>query len=444
MSQTVIVTSPGETPPGQAGPDGITVPRSRSARARVVAGLSYLRHALDGTPGQLRLISALCVLATVLAGLGGAAALYRRAAALDDARQDSRHLVLLQGIQTNLVKADADATNGFLAFGLVPLETQQDYTEAIRLASADLASAAQASPADAAAVATANQALSRYVTYVAAARDNNELPLGASYLQAAGLELRGTIIPLLEARSKADTSAISDAYSRAGNARWWLVLAAVVGLGMLLYAQVFLARRMRRIINVPAAAATAGLLVVLVVGALAMAGAQSKANAVRANALTDAIDISTSRVAAFDAKSRESLTLIVRGSGGANSANEKSWTTSMSTASGTLPAGLAEAAQHLRDYTTGHVAIRTLDDANNWNGAVKAATASGADSANAAFNAYDDATTEALTSRAESAADGLGDAGDLLTPAAILLLLVGLLAAGGGWLGISLRLDEYR
>jgi hypothetical protein len=173
-----------------------------------------------------------------------------------------------------------------------------------------------------------------------------------------------------------------------------------------------------------------------------MAIAQSRANDVRDGELANATRLSTSRVAAFNAKSDESLTLINRGSG--TLADDK-WTEPMDAAKKALPPG-SSAMAALDAYSTEHVAIRKLDLAGNWDAAVAAATepAGKEGSANAAFESYASQTENALKAEAATVSSGLDKAGNALLPAGILVVIVGLLAGIGAWWGISLRLDEYR
>lgn len=444
MSQTIVPTAPpgghaADAPDGPAGGQ----PAAATLQARVAAASQALRHALSGTPGKLRVVSGLAVLAAVLIAIGGGAALNDRSAALDEAKRASAHLVLLQSVQTNLVQADADATNSFLSFGLEPPNQRLDYIASIKAASHDLAVAADASPADASALGGANAALTRYTGYVSSARANNlqGLQVGASYLQTASALLQSDIVPQLAARSAADVKAIDSAYSRANHAAWWLALVALVGVGGLIWAQFYLAQHSRRIINLPLAASTAALLVALIVAAGAMALAQSRATDVRSGALSQAKALSTSRVSAFNAKSIESLTLISRGSG---PTLDPTWQTAFKKATSSLPSADGSAGRTLAAYGEQHVAIRKLDDAGNWDGARKLAIRTGPGSANAQFTSYAAQTKGALRDQATATASGLDRAGNALLPAAILIILVGLLAAIGAWWGVTLRLDEYR
>jgi hypothetical protein len=459
MSQTIVPTAPVGGPPqsasaGPSGADGTAPPRGTLGH-RLASASATIRHYLAGSPGRLRIISGLAVLAAVLVALGGGAALRERSAALDEANRSAEHLILVQRVQVNLVQANANATNSFLKFGLEPEDQRLAYIATIEAASRDLAQAADASPQDAAAMGRVNADLTRYTGYIGSARANNRFgnPVGANYLGTASDLLiaaptetaaRETMVTELAKRADADRVKIDAAYSRATHASWWLALVALIGLGVLIWAQFYLARHSRRILNVPLAAATVGLLVALITAAGAMAVAQSKANDVKDGSLANATALSRSRVAAFTAKSYESLTLINRGSG-----NEKdaAWTSVMATAKSALPAGSTEAAKALDDYAALHRTINATDVKGDWDTAVKRAVDPGTSakpSANTQFQAYDRATGAALTSQAREATTDLGDAGGALLPAGILVVIVGLLAAMGAWWGISLRLDEYR
>lgn len=446
MSQTIVPAASAaptaSTVP--AGPDGGPPAAGGTLSARLASATAALQHALSGTPGKLRVVAAVAVLGAVLVAIGGGAALRERASALDEVSATTAHLVLVQSVQTNLVQADADATNGFLAFGLEPAQQRLDYLAKLKDASRDLAIAASASSADAAALGHANAALTRYTGYVSSARANNlqGKQVGASYLQTASALMTSDIVSQLKLRSDADQAKINSAYSRAAHAAWWLGLVALIGFGALIWAQVYLSRHSHRFLNLPLAASSVLLLVALIVAAAAMAVAQSRANDVRNGSLAQATALSNSRVAAFNAKSIESLTLVQRGSG---PTQEPKWKAALKTATSSLATAQAgTAAADLGKYSTAHQAIRALDDGGNWDAARKQAISIEKGSANAQFSSYADQTQKALSTQVTSASSGLDRAGTALLPAGILILLVGLLAAVGAWWGVTLRLDEYR
>lgn len=440
MSQTVVVAPP------DAAPDVAGGPGQPSQPSRLAAGLAALRHALRGSPGRLRLVSATCVLACLLAGVIGGYALQRRSAALSDARGAATHLVLLQTVQTQLVEADAAATNGYLKFGLEPIENQQRYLAAMSAGSRGLAEAAKRSAERDSTLAGVNADVTRYAGFISSARADNRAQrpgAGPAYLTAASNLMRTQIIPALQRLAAADSRAIDDNFARAGNARWWLVFAAVLGLGALVGGQYYLTRHSRRAVNLPAAGATAGLAVVLLAAAVTMSGAQGDADDVRSGDLARAIAISDARVAAFDAKSLESLTLV---SPGSYAAYEPLWKEASEQAVASIGrGGVPAAGAALAAYRVQHERIRSLDQTQNKRtAAIDLARSTTAGSANGTFDAFAAASSDALRTRAAAASDGLSDAGDLLVPIGLLVLLVGVLAAVAAWYGVSQRLDEYR
>lgn len=430
MSQT-IVPAPAAVP--------IAPPPSRITEAS-----SALRRSFAGSPGRLRLIALGAVVSVVISALLGAWALQMRSSALDKAAASSSHLLLLQNVQTNLVQADAAATNSFLGYGLEPEAQRLDYIASLEAASNDLALAAQHSDADAQALGEANAALTRYSGYISSARANNRqgLPVGANYLETASSLLSTGVIEKLEERVTADKAAVESAFSQGANARWLLLLAVVIGIGGLVYAQLQVTRHSHRYVNIPAAISTVGLVVVLAASAVIMSSAQSEASDVRNGPLEKATGLSDSRVAAFSAKATESLTLIARGSA---TADDDDWNGLITTARQELD-GLAypQASSALDDYVAGHEQVNGLDVKGNWDDAVELATATDEGSVNALFDRYADLTQDDLNTQRDAASDRLADANNQLLPTGILLLVVGLLCAAGAWWGVSLRLDEYR
>jgi hypothetical protein len=215
---------------------------------------------------------------------------------------------------------------------------------------------------------------------------------------------------------------------------------------------VWLSLRTHRYVNPPLALATAAILVTLVVGAISLAAVGSRVSAVRDGSYAATLATATARIAAFDAKSNESLTLIARGSG---SAFEKAWVGSSkvvadeSAAAARLSTDAAKMGGLWTSYVNTHTQIRKADDGGQWEQAVSQATGSGpttsgTTSANTTFDAFDSSSGAALTSNSRSASDSLDAPRTWLPLAAWLGLLVGIASAASAWWGVSLRLEEYR
>jgi hypothetical protein len=410
---------------------------------RVVASL---KRGLEGTPGRLRVAAGVAILAAVVAGLGGAAALRDRASALQEAQDSAANLALLQGVRTNLGQADADAANAFLRFGLEPQAQQRDYAASLQAASRAIAAAAHGvDDADAQVLGEVNDLLTVYAGDVEAARANNRqgFPVGASYLNAASDLMREQILVKLAGVATNEERRTDAAYDRAAGASSWLWLSVVVGVGALLAVQVWLAGRSRRVLNMPAVPATGALVVVLIGAASLMAIAQNQADDVREGSYAQAAALGQMRVAAFSAKSQEALTLIARGSA---TAEDEEWKTQYDAAVSALRRAGSDSqlATPLDEYRQAHEALNTLDTEGQWDRAVAAATATGDGTANASFGLFAARSATALDDAANATRDGLDEARGGLLPLAFVVLLVGLLAAVGAWWGISLRLDEYR
>ena len=187
-----------------------------------------------------------------------------------------------------------------------------------------IAEAAQHQPADGNALGALNQALVAYTGQVEQARANNRqaLPIGAQYLREASADLRATALPLLKNLGEANNARVAEEFDRAARAALWLVVPGLLTLVVLGLALVWLARRTRRYVNLPLAAAALVVLVTVVVGTVGLLAVKEGVDTTRDGVYAATLSTAQARVAGFDAKSNESLTLIARGSGGAF---EKAW-----------------------------------------------------------------------------------------------------------------------
>ncbi|MEO5608284.1 MAG: hypothetical protein ABIQ61_05325 [Ornithinibacter sp.] len=427
----------------------VTATREPGPRGRLEEMVASVRDTLSGTPGRMRTVGILTIAATLFFGLAAGQAFRSADGALGRAAANSDQLVRIQAIQTNVVQADADATNAFLVGGLEPVAQRADYTDAVSAASGLVAEAAQHQPADGAALGALNRSLVAYTSQVEQARANNRqaLPIGAQYLKGASADLRTTALPLLKNLGEANTERVTEEFDRAARSAVWLVGAGVLTLIILVLAMVWLARRTRRYLNVPLAGAALVVLVTLVLGTAGLLSVRTTVDVTRDGVYAATLSTAQVRTAGFDAKSNESLTLIARGSG---AAFQKAWQGSADT----VTAGLAELAQNpassglaplpWSDYASVHQKIRARDDSGDWEGAVALATGLGNGSGNTAFAAFDASSGTQLATLSEQTSRQLGATGGWLPVAGALGVLAGLLAAASAWWGVSLRLEEYR
>jgi hypothetical protein len=431
-------TPPVSAPPARSGISG-----------QLAAFATVIRSSFDGTPGRMRGVGALAVVAALVFGLAAGYSFRAADGALARAGANTDQLVRVQAIQTRVIQADADATNAFLVGGLEPAAQRADYTAALSSASGLIAEAAQNQPADGPALGVLNQALLDYAAQIEQARANNRqaLPIGSQYLKNASADLRADAQPALTNLVNANNQRVADEFDNAGTASLWLVIMGLLTLVVLVLGLVWLARRTRRYLNLPLAAGAVIVLVTLVVGTLGLAGISSKVDTVRDGVYAATLSTAQVRIAGFDAKSNESLALIARGSG---AGFEAAWKTSDGVVQqelqrlGRNPASEDFATLPWKTYASVHQEIRKLDDTGQWEGAVTLASGTAADSGNAAFASFDTSSDKQLSALNKQTASQLDDAGGWLTFASVLGLLAGILAAVCAWWGVSLRLEEYR
>jgi hypothetical protein len=421
-------------------------PNTRDALMRL------LGRAFEGTPGRLRLLGVLSVLACVLFSVFAFASATTRSGALANAKADANQLVRIQTIHTNLVAADASLTNAFLVGGLEPAGERNAYQQGIATASKTLSEASGADASDAAVLADVNDVITSYSGLVESARSNNRqgFPVGAAYLRQAITLLHDKALPLLQSLAVSEHYRVDRAYAASAHAGYWLLAGLATALAVLLCSLIWVARRTKRVLNVGLAAAA---VTVLVVGALLtglMAWSQSKANRTRDGSYFATLELASTRIDAFDAKSAESLTLINRGSG---QADEADFATLAANAALVLQdatdrGGAAEAAAShaFAAYTSVHKRIRAFDDGGNWDQAVALATApiGNQDTANSTFAAFDRTSADALNAQVARVNSEVTSARSPLTWFGWIALLLGLAAAVAAWRGIADRLREYR
>ncbi len=439
-AHVVPASRPGAVP----GAAGVTVPANPADR-----GLQSARRGVQGTPGRLRLVSAVLVLVGLLVGAAGAQSFWAADGALARADRNAAQLVRLQDIQTSLVRADADATNAFLVGGLEPAEQRTDYDAAIERAARQVAFAARAQPADGDALAALSAAILRYTGGVVQARATNRqgLPLGAQYLREASAGLRVDALPLLKSLNAANQDRVDTEFAAARRAQAAVLVAGLVALALIAAALVWIARRSHRVLNVPVLAAGVVVVVVLLAAVAVLGSVGAAVTAVKNGSYAAARALSDARISAFDAKANESLTLVSRGSGAAFetawAASSQATATRLADAVGVDP-GSVDLEPGWAAYIALHQEIRALDDGGGWDQAVASAVSREPGSANAAFAGFGVRSGEQLSAASEATSSALSDAQSGLTMAGWLCLLAGVGAAALAWWGLSLRIEEYR
>jgi len=395
------------------------------------------------TPQRLRLLSLGVVVVGLVIGVIGALIFTYLAVSLSRAKADTAQLIRVQKIQSNLLSADATATNAFLVGGLEPPAQRAAYDQAMSSTSSLIAEAAQAQRADGTALAALNQQVLGYAAMIEQARANNRqgLPVGAQYLRNASAQLRSEALPVLDNLVSANAARAADEMTV--GAGYVVLVLTLLALGGVIAAQIWLARRFKRKINVGMLAGSIVLFVLAVVSLIVVVQLHSALNQISSGSLAAVNTAADARIDANDAKSNESLTLIARGSGQAFEAAWKSSANSVTESVGRLT-DKPELVSQWQAYTDVHTQIRALDDGGQWDKAVAKATGSASDSSNTAFGAFDSNLASYLDSVSQDASDSLAAEQPGMVVAAILFLLGGVAAALLGRRGVTERLREYR
>jgi len=436
MSQSAGVAQATSTTPYAGSPASVAT--SPSAPNAVAGRPTGTTTTTPGWLAQWRLvIASVCILASALTAL----LLFSTWQATRAASADTAQLVRVQTIKVNLLRADALATNAFLVGGLEPAEQRAAYDTALAQVERTLTDAAQAQPADRAALAALNEAVLTYTSSMELARANNRqgFPVGAAYLTQASTGLRSAALPLVDNLVTANQQRSRDAMSPLP---WILVvipgLLALLALG---YLNQQLARRFRRRLNVGLAAAGAATLVMVALAGVAAATQGSEDSRLLKGSYATVVDGVIARSAANDAKANESLRLISRGSG---ATYEKKWSAAATTiVDKTSRGGLVSAADQWRTYAAAHAKIVALDTAGNWDQAVAAATSSASGSSTANFTAFDTSLREIVDAAGSRTTADLDSGRFLFLGFLVLALLAGLAGAASAWRGVTTRIEEY-
>jgi hypothetical protein len=395
------------------------------------------------TPQRLRLLSLGVVVIGVLVALVGVLTFTYLAVSLSRAEADTAQLIRVQKIQSNLLSADAIATNAFLVGGLEPPAQRAVYDQAMSSTSSLIVEASQAQPADAEALSALNQQVVSYAATIEQARANNRqgLPVGAQYLRNASADLRSTALPILDNLVSSNAARAAD--DMGALTGYIFPIIALLALAGVIVGQVWLARRFKRKINVGMLASAAVLLVITIASVIAALQLSSTLNSITNGSFAAVNTAADARIDANNAKSNESLTLIARGSG---QAFEAAWNSSAESVAANLQrlTDRPELVNQWQAYTNVHSEIRALDDGGRWDRAVAQATGSGRESSNTVFGTFDNNLADHLDEVSKETSSSLAGIQPLTVVFAILTLLSGLAVALLGRWGIAARLKEYR
>jgi hypothetical protein len=439
MSQTSSATAPAR--PGPSLVPAVTAP-TPTAPTPLGTTPAEVAQPARNTPAQLRRLRNVVVASTVVLAILGTTAMVLLTLTLRQAADDVEQLVRVQTIQTDLLVADANATNTFLVGGLESPQRRAAYDDALAEVAGLVSQAAQAQPADADALAALNTHVLDYAGLVEAARANNRqgLPVGAQYLREASNGLRADALPVADALVQANTARSAAALTTGWG--WVVPLLALAALVLLVVVQLRVARQFKRRLNAGLLVSSL-LLLGLTVTSFALMIILLLTTADSRSSFDDASNVGTARVQANLAKSSESLTLIARGSG---QPYEDAWKAADAQVVAHLPLVRDSAlfTQQWQAYEQVHTQIRSLDDGGSWDGAVQVAVGSAQGSSNAAFAPFDEQAASYVSRAGGYAVSNLRQELPGLVAGCFLTFLAGLGAAWFGSRGIAARLREYR
>jgi hypothetical protein len=358
------------------------------------------------------------------------------------AASDTQQLIRVQGIKTSLLRADALATNAFLIGGLEPADQRAAYDEAVDQTVRAITDAAEAQPADRAALSALSSAVLSYTGDMELARANNRqgLPVGRGYLLQASGDLRSTALPIVDALINANSARSQD--SMGAHHPWWVFLPALIAVGLLYLGNRWIAQRFRRRFNVGLVLAAVTIGVVGIVATFVVNGQQNQNDDLTAGSFHAVVQGATARTSANDAKANESLRLINRGSG---QANEDAWVAAAKTVDQALESDstFSGPTDSWTTYKSQHQDIVDLDNKGQWDDAVALATSTEDGSPSATFSDFDSRMQDLVGQAGASTTDELSNGNSVLLVLAVLSALAALVAAGFAASGVSRRMKEY-
>ncbi|MFE0424102.1 hypothetical protein [Streptomyces sp. NPDC058953] len=455
---------PGYAPGTEPGPGSGSVPGS--GPAGVGDAVARLRAAATTEPGRLRIIGAVLAALVIAFGAVTAAEVSDRAAAADDVVGRSQPLSAdAAQVYRSLADADTAASSGFLAGPVKePRAVRERYEKDITRASQLLVKAAthtEAGSASARQIRTLNEQLPLYTGLIETARAYNRQgkPLGGAYLRFANERMTKVLLPAAQKLYDAETARLDRDDDDATAWPVFALLAGLVAVGALGWAQRRNYLRTNRVFNQGLLAATAASVVLLLWLVAAHAVAASQLGEARTGGEQSLRALNEARISSLKARANENLVLVARGAVLTDDGKHDKYETEYDEDMGALVNALGRA-QRLADDDRGgdplrkatasvgewrerHEKVGTADRRGDYSRA-RELVIGRADSTGESFDRVDEALEQALeheqrefTRAAESGRDALG-----LLPVGAAAL--GVLGALGAVLGINRRLSEYR
>jgi len=421
-----------------------------------------LRAIVRSTPGRLTAALIVLLLLGIAYGITAFTGSNEANADVSSVQDSSGPLtVSAQSLYRALSDADATAATAFLTPGAETAASRQRYETDIAAAGTALAQvtagASGASTKSAQRLDVLATELPVYTGLVETARTNNRLgyPVGAAYLREASGLMRATLLPAAQDVYSTQTQRLATDHNAGSRYPYIAVLLGVLALAALVFAQRYLTRRTRRLVNPGLAAATLALLAALIYQNVAWFGLHSHLQSAQADGSSQVQALATARIEALQARADEALTLVARGSGGAFEQDFRKTMADLVGANGgggrlghaastatdpTVRAAIRAAISDVAAWQRVHTGLRKDDDGGNYPAAVTAATGPASDS----FTRLDDALADGIRASDATFTEQAAAAGRAIRIVGIVVIILTLLTLGGAAIGVQRRIAEYR
>lgn len=402
---------------------------------------------LRATPGRIAVLAVFLVTAVLVVGVAASVTESSRQRQLATLRSHTEPLAdAAQRIYGALSSANTTAATAFLAGGVEPPEVRKRYDAAIGEASAGLVTASNGvSPNDIPSLTLltdlSNQ-LAVYTGMMATARATNRggRPIGVGYLSESSTLLQQSILPDAERLYRTQADAVTAA-GRSTATPPVLIAGAALVVGLLVLAQVYLARRSHRRLNpglVMASVLMAALAVWLAVAGLMVTHAVSSARIEGGEPLESAV---TARILVQQARADEILGLLKRGSDPLSDIRFEQRTADVGRILDGHPVIGAQDA--LRAWTASHAEARRILGRGNYAEAVAIARDDGPQQSTAQFGRLDEVLGADIARLRDRQRDGLTRAYEALSALPAGAAAISVLAALAVAAGVAPRLSEY-
>ncbi|MGM7645394.1 hypothetical protein ACSVDM_10885 [Nocardia sp. JW2] len=421
-----------------------------------------LRGFARSTPGRLLAAGLVLMLLCVAAGMVTSTTVSERKQALgvllDDTEPDAHSA---NHLYTSLSIADAAAGRAFIAGGVEPEEVRDRYTQAIGEAAAELVTQAGHISAEEAADPSGTDRRLRtgiatglpvYTGLIETARANNRngFPVGAAYLSEASHQMQTTLLPMAEELEDHRFDAVTAAQHRHVQPPWVAIGLLVLTLAALVYVQMELARRSRRVFNMGLLIGTA--MVALTLLWTVAAGSVSAVAMIRCRdeGAVPAARLAESRILVQQARAAEMVKLVRRDATGDYDRTFDANAARLAELLDGYPSG-APAADEVTDaraalarWQSAHQRMNDTLQRGDFVGAAAVATGPSAADSTAQVDALERALDDARTATRDRLRDKVSQATDVLSFLAPGALVLGIAAAVCVALGLWPRLREYR